>query len=48
MIRKCMPSGCDPTDVQRFSLATNAEGVRAEIYAQIKSAMAIEPDPIAL
>jgi len=26
-----MPSGCNPTDVQRFSLATNAEGICAEI-----------------
>jgi len=31
MIRKSMLSGHDPTGVQRFSLATNAERVRAEI-----------------
>jgi len=31
MIRKSMPSGSDPTGVQRFSLATNAERVCAEI-----------------
>jgi len=50
MIWKSMPSGCDPTDVQRFSLATNAEGVLRGDHAQTKGpgAMAIEPDPIAL
>jgi hypothetical protein len=31
MIRKSMPSGHDPMSVQRFSLATNAERVCAEI-----------------
>jgi hypothetical protein len=31
MIRKSMPSGCDPMGGNRFSLATNAEGVCAEI-----------------
>ena len=31
MIRKSMLSGSDPTGVQRFSLATNAERVCAEI-----------------
>ena len=31
MIRKSMPSGYDPMGVNRFSLATNAERVCAEI-----------------
>jgi hypothetical protein len=31
MIRKRMPSGDDPMGVERFSLATNAERVCAEI-----------------
>ena len=50
MIRKSLPSGYDPTGVQRFSLATNAGRVCAEIMLeqQTKSAMAIDPDPIAL
>jgi hypothetical protein len=50
MIRKSMPSGYDPMGVQRFSLATNAEHVCAEIMLnqKLRSAIAIQPNPIAL
>jgi hypothetical protein len=37
MIRKSMPSGRDPMGGHRFSLATNAEGVCAEIMPKEKS-----------
>jgi hypothetical protein len=37
MIRKSMPSGHDPVGGNRFSLATNAERVRAEITLERKS-----------
>jgi hypothetical protein len=49
MIRKSMPSGCDPLGGYRFSLATNAERVRAEIMLNQKiwRAMVIQPDAIA-
>jgi hypothetical protein len=44
-----MPSGCDPLGGYRFSLATNAERVRAEIMLNQKiwRAMVIQPDAIA-
>ena len=37
MIRKSMPSGHDPMGGNRFSLATNAERVCAEIMLERKS-----------
>jgi len=37
MIRKSMPSGYDPMGGYRFSLATNAERVCAEIMLEQKS-----------
>src|ERR1700737_3083503 len=36
MIRKSLPSGCDPTGGYRFSLATNAERVCAEVMLKQK------------
>jgi hypothetical protein len=45
-----MPSGYDPTGAQRFSLATNAGRVCAEIMLsqELRSAMAIQLNPVAL
>ena len=37
MIRKGMPSGYDPTGGYRFSLATNADRVCAEIMLEQKA-----------
>jgi hypothetical protein len=37
VIRKSMPSGHDPTDGHRFSLAINAERVCAEIMLEQKA-----------
>jgi hypothetical protein len=50
MIRKSTPSGYDPTGGHRFSLATNAERVCAEIMLKLKSysAMTISPKVIGL